>query len=61
MSHLINTVITSDNTVEVQPGRWFMGELKVTSRRTISDETVEILRDLNPWWATGKLRKAAPP
>jgi hypothetical protein len=27
----------------------------------ISQESIQILQDLNPWWKTGKLRKPAPP
>ncbi|HEV3205291.1 MAG TPA: AAA family ATPase, partial [Gemmataceae bacterium] len=29
-------------------------------KATITDEAITILRDLNPWWETGKLRTPAP-
>jgi predicted AAA+ superfamily ATPase len=39
----------------------FAHEGVMTPQPSISAEAEAILRDLNPWWHTGKLRKAAPP
>ncbi len=64
MTHLITVLIICSTMLQVKTYEKNMlrgGRLVVGQAAAVSTEAIEILRDFNPWWETGKLRKAAPP